>query len=170
MACLVAALWNHVSEDILTPVWLPLTLAKSAQLHGYKKPLSWDSDDAPPVRARLCQCQLSGQDTCHPKLLRWTVETSGTLATWGSALAKWQCRKDIWGRGEGSFRTGVLESKVTSWEHSIICFASPPGTALCPEAPNHHGFNCCATTLQMLSLSFTFLLLKYSRNNRILPT
>lgn len=101
---------------------------------------------------------------------------SSMLATCGSALATRWHRKDVWEEGfiqNWSVGKEQAENTPSSAWHASCQLPhktgwSPPGTVLCPEAPNYHCFNCLATRLQMSPPSFPFLLLKYFRNNRIL--
>lgn len=143
MACLAGTLLNRMLQDILILVRLPRILTKSAQPHDYRK--HW-------VSLRRCsshQCQPvptfrpGHLPPWAPWLPQWWMLCLW-LTAWGSALTKWQYRKDVC--LGGLFRVGVLESnKVRTLTAS--CWLpqktgrSPPGTVLCLRAPNRHRFN-----------------------------
>ena len=77
-----------------------------------------------PLPCCLCPCQLLGQYTCDPALLRLPLQTG----TGGSALAKWQYREDVCLEVYLKLENTIECWKVTSWEHLEHLLCLPDAT------------------------------------------
>lgn len=136
----------------------PLISTKSVQLHDDGKPLLGSLQTTPLTGATEPLPVFRPGDLCpwapgEPGAV--DLCASSTLAFWGSAVAKWQYRKDICLGIHSKLENTVECWKLTSWEHDIICFL--PAASCHGRHSDHLLVLFCARRLQIIT-AFTVLL------------